>query len=331
MTAKLDPLLPAGDADVNAELLRLLVFLRAPSAAAKGMLLIADRGPGKPVSWSGVEQLNARYGSTLKQITKNPPPTDAIDIAFMLRSVRDGWTPELRRAYFTFLNTAAKASGGASYPGYLTNIRDEALATCSDSERIAVADLTGEDFNPVPDFPVEPPTGPGQEWTLEDALAAVRSTTPKGLSFERGRSLFHAVSCGACHRFSGLGGGVGPDLTSVPNKFDTAYLVEAVINPSKNISDQYQSSMVLLSDGQVLTGLVVEQEDNTILIYSTDPKAAPARVQRSDIEELRPSPISQMPTALLNRLNPGEIRNLVAYIMSGGNADHKAYRGRGGK
>ncbi len=327
--AKLDPQLPAKDANVNAELLRLLVFLRAPSAAAKGMQLIAERGPGKPISWSGVEQLNARYGSTLKQITKNPPPTDAIDIAFMLRHVKKGWTPELRRGYFTFLNTAANASGGASYPGYLTNIREEALATCSNAERAALAELTGEDFNPVPDFAINPPVGPGKEWTLPDALAAVGESKPNNLSFEQGRSLFHSVSCGACHRFSGLGGGVGPDLTSVPNKFDTRYLLEAIIEPSKNISDQYQSSNVLLSSGKVLSGLVVEQDDNTILVYSTDPKAEPTRVNRTDIEDLRPSPTSQMPTALLNQMNPNELRDLVAYIMSGGSASHKLYGGRG--
>ncbi|TWU02209.1 family 16 glycoside hydrolase [Stieleria varia] len=331
LIAKLDPLLPSSDADVNHELLRLLVFLRAPTAAAKGMQLIADRGPGQPVSWSGVEKLNARYGNTLKQITKNPPPTAAIDIALTLRSLRNGWTPGLRRQYFAFLNTAAKASGGASYPSYLTNIRDEALSTCSDSERIALTDLTGENFNPVPDFPIVPPTGPGQEWTLETAMAAVDSANPKKLNFNRGRSLFHAVSCGACHRFSGLGGGVGPDLTSVPNKFTSKYLLEAIIDPSKNISDQYQSSMVLLDSGKVANGLVVDKDDETILVYSSDPKSEPTIVKRDEIEEISVSQTSQMPKGLLNQMSPDELRNLVAYIMSGGNESHKVYRGRGGK
>jgi len=233
-----------------------------------------------------------------------------------------------RRQYFSFLNTPAKASGGASYPGYLTNLREEALATCSDVERSSLVDLTGEDFNPVPDFPITPPIGPGQEWTLQEALTAIEKTSPKSLSFEHGRSLFHAVSCGAYHRFSGLGGGVGPDLTSVPNKFDTRYLLEAIIDPSKNVSDQYQSSLVLLTSGELLSGLVVEQDRDAILVYPSDPKAEPAAVKRSDIEQLRHSPTSQMPTALLNTMNADELRNLVAYIMSGGNEDHKIYRGR---
>ncbi len=328
MVSRFDQLLPSGNVDVDFELLRLLVFLRAPSAPSKGMQLIAQRGESQPVSWSGVEKLNARYGNTLKQITKNPPPTPHIDIAFALRQARLGWTPELRRQYFTFLNTAAKASGGASYPGYLTNIREEALATCSDSERTALVDLTGEDFNPIPDFAITPPVGPGQQWTMESALASTESMNPKQLNFERGRSLFHAVDCGACHRFTGLGGGVGPDLTSVPNKFTKQYLLEAIINPSKDISDQYQAQTVLTSDGRVLNGIVIEHDAKTVLVYSSEPQTAPHRVLTDDIEEIRASPTSQMPSGLLDRMNAQELRDLMAYILSGGDANHKIFRGR---
>ncbi len=326
LISKLDPLLPTADADVNFELLRLLVFLRAPSAATKGMELIASRGPGEAPSWSGIEKLNARYGNTLKQITKNPPPTPAIDIAFALRNVRNGWTPELRLGYFTFLNAAAKAAGGASYPGYLINTREEALATCSDTERTSLAKLTGENFNPVPDFAIEPPVGPGREWTVADALAATDAMPVKKLDFERGRSLFHAVNCGACHRFSGLGGGVGPDLTSVPNKFTKKYLVEAIIDPSKDISDQYQSSLVLVDDGRVLNGLLVDQDESTVMVHLADPTAKSVLLDRAAIEDIQPSKVSQMPSGLLNQMNAEEVAQLIAYMMSGGNADHKTYR-----
>jgi putative heme-binding domain-containing protein len=328
MIAAFDRWLPSKNSDLDFELLRLNVFLHAPSAAAKGMQLIAERGESKPVSWSGVEKLNARYGNTLKQITKNPPPTEAIDIAFVLRNARNGWTPDLRRQYFTFLSTAAKASGGASYPGYLTNIREEALATCSDSERIALADLTGEDFNPVQDFTIKPPVGPGHQWTLEEALSATESMNPKDLNYKEGRSLFHSVSCGACHRFAGLGGGVGPDLTSVPNKFTKQYLVEAIINPSKDVSDQYMAQTVLTSDGQILSGIVINQDSKNVLIYTSDSTVEPYRVSTDDIEEIRPSHVSQMPTGLLDQMNAKELRDLIAYILSGGDTNHKIFRGK---
>ena len=324
--ATFDSCLPATDADVNAELLRVLVYLEAPVAAVKGMALIEANKSPAALDWGGVEKLNATYGATLKRLSENPPPTAAIHFAYMLRNLRKGWTIDLRRQYLTFLNLAAKADGGASYPLYLANIRDEFLATCSDAERIAMKDLSGESFNPVPDFPIEPPLGPGRSWTTAEAMDAVSSAGR--VDFDRGRSLFHATTCGACHRFAGLGGGVGPDLTSVPNKFDTAYLVEAIIDPSKHISDQYQSSMVLLDSGRAITGLVVEQDSKTILVYPSDPAAKPEVVRRDEIETLRPSSLSQMPTGLLNNLNPAEVRDMIAYIMSGGNPEHKTYAGK---
>ena len=324
--AVLNPLLPSEDADVNAELLKLLVYLEAPDAVTNGMALIENRGDTPAVTWAGVEMLNARYGATLKKLAKNPPPTAAIGYAFTLRSARLGWTPELRRQYFTFLNAAGKAAGGASYPGYMANIRDEALALCNNKERLALKELTGEDFNPVPDFPIKPPVGPGRAWTLEETLAATSPDKLAKADFERGRSLFHGANCGACHRFTGLGGGVGPDLTSVPNKFATEYLVKAIIDPSKDISDQYQSSVVSVIDGRILTGLVVEEDAKTILIYSSDAKAKPERVAREDVDSITPSKVSQMPAGLFDTLNPSELQDLVAYIMSGGDPNSKVYR-----
>ena len=47
----------------------------------------------------------------------------------MLRNLRTGWTLKQRRIYFEFLNTAAKGSGGSSFPGFLRNIREESIGT----------------------------------------------------------------------------------------------------------------------------------------------------------------------------------------------------------
>ncbi len=323
--ANLESILPNRDASINLEAIKLLVYLDSPAAVTKGMQLIVDRSPPKAPSWEGVEEMNARYGSALKRLQSKPTPAVEINYAFALRTAKKGWTLELRRKYFEFLNEAGKAGGGASYPGYLENTRDEALASCTDEERIALVDLTGRSFNPVPDFPITPPVGPGKEWTLEEALSATLGKKANGADFERGRNLFHAAQCGACHRFQGLGGGVGPDLTSVPNKFDTRYLIEAMINPSKDISDQYQSSNVLMEDGRTLSGLVIEQDAKTLLVYPSDPKAKRIVVSRDEVEKLTPSKVSQMPAGLLNSLNRDEIKDLTAYIMSGGNPNHKSF------
>ncbi len=319
--AELDPFLPAKSADVDTELIRVLTYLRTPSVISKAMRLIASRGKPELPDWAELASRNQGYGGSVMRMLDNHPPSRELNWAFMLRNLKTGWTLQQRRDYFAFLNVAAKTSGGNSFPGFMTNIREEALANCTDTERAALADITGEDFNPVPDFAIEPPKGPGQEWTVGAALGAARGKP----DFERGRGLYFAVGCGACHRLSGLGGAIGPDLTSIPHKFDERYLVEAIVDPSKDISDQFGSSVVTLKDGGTETGLVIEDGDK-IRLYPPDVKAEPTIIARKNIKSIGQSPVSPMPPGLLNILNAEEVRDLVAYLMAGGNPKDRRYR-----
>lgn len=324
--AELDPLLPAKDGDVNTELIRVLVYLESPSVASKAMALINN--PGKPLvpEWGELIKRNASYGGAIGKLLENPPPSHEIGYAFMLRNLRRGWTVEQRRQYFEFLNRIAKNyHGGASYPGFLENIREEALGNCNDAERAAVADITGENFNPVPDFEVTPPKGPGKVWDQASAEAATRGGHLSKSNFENGRNLFHAIGCAACHRFDGLGGAIGPDVTSVRNKFDMAYVLESIIDPSKAISDQYGSSEVELKSGEALVGLVVESGE-VLKVYPADVKAEPRVVKRSEVKSVKESKISQMPPGLINMLNAQELADLMGYIMSGGDRGAKVYK-----
>ncbi|MDF1812968.1 MAG: c-type cytochrome [Verrucomicrobiales bacterium] len=320
--ASIDPLLPSESDDLNNELIKMLVYLEASSVIEKGMKLITDRKPPAIPDWSELAARNSRYGGTVQAVLNNHPPTREIGYALMLSNLRDGWTMENRRRFFTFLNEAANASGGASYPGFLANIRQQALAGCSDEERSALSDITGENFNPVPDFEIIPPKGPGKVWTLNEAVS---QGSRRGANFENGRSLYFSVGCGACHRFRGLGGGVGPDLTSIPTKFDDKYVIEAIIDPGKDISDQYGSFIVTMKDGSTHNGITVEKGDQ-LEIYLPDPVAKPTVVSKDDVKSIEQSPISQMPPGLINSLNKDELRNLMAYLMSGGNPDDRRFQ-----
>ncbi|MFT4690046.1 MAG: putative heme-binding domain-containing protein [Limisphaerales bacterium] len=320
---ELDRFLPAKSADLNTELIRVLTYLRSPNVVSKTIRLIASRGKPELPNWSELAGRNKGYGGSVMRVLDNPPPIIELNWAFILRNAKTGWNRQQRRAYFTFLNECAKASGGNSYPGFMNNIRAEALANCTDKERTALADITGENFNPVPDFAINPPQGPGKEYTVATASRAAGGKA----DFENGRSLYFAIGCGTCHRLSGLGGAIGPDLTSIPHKFDKNYLIEAIVNPSKDISDQYGSSVITLKNGQKHIGLAIEQDDE-IKLYPPDVKAQPTVFARKSIKSIEQSPISQMPAGLLNFLNPQEVRDLVAYLMAGGNPKDRSYTRR---
>lgn len=322
--AELNPLLPHENADVNTELVRVLVYLEAPSVIGKTMDLIVNRGAPEVPDWTELASRNPGYGGKIQEMLQNHPPSREIGYAFMLRNLRNGWTLKQRRQYFEFLNEAAQHTGGASFAGFLTNLRDEALGNCTNKERAALADVTGENFNPVPDFEIVPPKGPGRNWTVEEAAKHTNSGQLRQADFETGRGLFHAIGCAACHRFDGLGGDIGPDLTSIRNKFDSVYVLESILKPSEAISDQYGSFTVTMKNGDTHLGLVVEREDS-VDIYPPVNGIEPVTVNAADVEKIEQSPVSQMPPGLINGLNGDEVRDLVAYLMSGGDPEAKVY------
>ncbi|MGY8687922.1 MAG: c-type cytochrome [Verrucomicrobiales bacterium] len=326
LIAQFDPLLPSSSDAVSLELVEMLVYLDAPSVVEKGLALMTqDRAPTPP-DWSQVLVRNGGYGGGIQKMLDSPPPTQGLAYAFALRNVRYGWSLDQRRTYLTFLKGAEGHPGGASYNGFIENMRADSLENSSHAERAALADVTGKAAEAVVAFQAKPPKGPGKAWTVDEAVDAI-GTRLTGRNFESGRNLFHATACASCHLFNGEGGAIGPDLSSVRNKFSHRDLLESIIEPSKVISDQYGSKEVALKNGKTHAGLVVEKKDaGTLEIYLPDPKTPPVIVKASDVASVKDSPISQMPPALVHTLCEEEMLDLVAYLMSRGNRKDSAFQ-----
>src|SRR5688500_16727282 len=80
----------------------------------------------------------------------------------------------------------------------------------------------------------------------------------KSGSAAAGRPVYEKL-CAGCHRFGAIGKDVGPDLTTLTSRFKRRDILEATLWPSKIISDQYQSEMLELSDGSIVTGVLVRE------------------------------------------------------------------------
>ncbi|MDX1640008.1 MAG: c-type cytochrome, partial [Balneolaceae bacterium] len=332
VTNRLQEMLPSDDDRVNVELIRALVYLKDTRVIEKALTLMQRDNEPSPPNWSKtLLERNERYGGTISDMIENPPPTTKLEYAFMLRNLGTGWTIEQRREYFTFINQAAEAMGGASYTGFLERMRSEALAKATEEEIEAVSDITGVSLAQEPDFEINPPEGPGRQWTIDGAMEVLygdgegRGRTIQGdLDFERGRSLFHAIGCASCHRMGGYGGNIGPDLNNVDRRFGVEGVVEKIIYPNRLISDQYGSSEVTLNNGDSVTGLVVERGEE-LRVYTRDPDQPPTVIPRDQVASVEPVDVSQMPPGLINSLNPDELRDLMAYIKAGGNPDDETY------
>ncbi len=150
LAAKLDALYPTKKYFEDAELVQLLVYLESPTVVEKTLRLMDQLGPEPKPEWGYLVERNASYGGTVGKMLADMPPVRAIHFAFVLRNVKSGWTLDQRRKYFEFFIGAAKHPGGNSYAKFLMQFRDDALATCSDAEKIVLEPLANRSLIAAP-------------------------------------------------------------------------------------------------------------------------------------------------------------------------------------
>jgi len=301
LIARLDPLFPAKDTELNWLLCETLVYLQSPRVAAKAITLIADA----------------------------PTQEEQIEYARSLRMLTAGWTTELRTAYFEWFLKAANYRGGASFEKFIEFIRTDAVASLTDSEKSALVELLAkkpekksalENLGTI--FAGRKPT----DWKLEE-LSATARTGLKARSFENGRKMFAAAACFTCHRFGNEGGMNGPDLSAAGRRYSPHDLLDQIINPSKVINEQFSAVTIVTTSGKVHTGVVVNLNGDALILNTdlTDPNQR-VTIDRKQIEEMEPSKTSPMPVNLLGLLTKDEVLDLLAYVLSSGDKTNAMFK-----
>jgi putative heme-binding domain-containing protein len=134
---------------------------------------------------------------------------------------------------------------------------------------------------------------------------------------KRGRSIYmdpRGVGCAKCHRVNGIGGEGGPDLSKVASTYGRAELVDAILSPSKKIADGYRLTTIALVGGVVLSGTVIDNQDE--LITLVDSQGEKHTVRKTEIEQKTERDGSSMPEGLHTGLSLQEFADLVAYLES---------------
>jgi putative heme-binding domain-containing protein len=295
--AQLDQHFPGYNALVNRELGANIVYLNAPG--------IIDRA--------------------VNQLRTASAQEDQIHYAFILREATEGWTAESRKAYFEWFFESASQRGGASFGGFLANIRNVALGKLDDKAKRELGPLTGDlpaQKDPLADLAPRPLV---KQWTVSELEGELAKTKAKP-DFAKGREMVAIAQCFKCHRFAGQGGIQGPDLTASSGRFSQRDMLVHILEPDKEISDQYQATQFLTASGKVVIGRVANMNGNDIAIVTN--MLAPGdftNIQRDDIEEQQPSRTSMMPSGLLDTLTAEEVHHLLAYLRSGGDPQHAVY------
>ncbi len=323
LAAALEPRFPHADPRAGVMLAELLVFLESPTIVAKVIPLLRvaepEAGAGEDLGGERLVARNDRYAAAFRRVAAHRPDRRQIAYAYLLRNATVGWTAELRREFFSWFPRSASWRGGMSFPGFLDNIRTETLARIADpAERARLAELSAKPPHAFVAGAVAP-EGPGADYTVESAMGHFDQRLTNR-DFARGRAMFAATACIACHRFGDEGSGVGPDITGAGNRYSVRDLLENIIEPSKVISDLYGGEQFGLPNGDVLIGRVLREEDGMLMVM-TNPFDADdlRRIDPTTLRSREPHPISTMPPGLVNGLNPEELKDLVAYLLSGGN------------
>ncbi|MEM8671828.1 MAG: c-type cytochrome [Planctomycetota bacterium] len=296
--SKIGDKFPTGNNEVDRELAQVLAYLQAPEVVA----------------------------SIVKELRTSPSQENQIHYAMTLRNVREGWDADSREAYFQWFTDIGSARGGMSFGGFIGNIKKAALEIVPQDEITRLADV----INP----PVRPDSagdGPERElvkeWAVDDLAEGIASDD-RVPDFEQGKMVFAAAQCYKCHRMGVQGGILGPDLTAAGGRFSVKDLLVSMIEPNKEVSDQYGATQFLTVDGRVITGRVVNMNGNQLRVMTNmlDPSKL-ENINRDDIEQTRASRTSMMPSGLLNTFTEEEIADLIAYLRAGGRKAHPIYKG----
>ena len=138
--------------------------------------------------------------------------------------------------------------------------------------------------------------------------------TLHGGNGDAGKKVFYEkteVSCVRCHRIGGDGGKVGPNLSGIGKLKDRRYILEAIVEPSKQIAAGHAQVVVITDEGLMYTGVVKEDNENEIGLM--DPEGKVTRIEKEAIEGMKAGK-SGMPNDLHKELTMTELRDLVEYL-----------------
>ncbi|WP_162006624.1 c-type cytochrome [Roseimaritima sediminicola] len=169
-------------------------------------------------------------------------------------------------------------------------------------------------------LPPEDPIGSNRSFVQAWTVADFKDQLPGGLrgrSPEIGQRIFAEASCLNCHKVKGDGGAVGPELTDVYRRWkgDSVAVLREILDPSHRIDPQYAMHVILTVDGRTLTGLVVDEDKDTISIVENPEAKEPTVIPQDDIEDIVKTSKSMMPKALMDQYTQDEVLELLAYLQ----------------
>lgn len=147
---------------------------------------------------------------------------------------------------------------------------------------------------------------------LRSVAASKRSVSAVG-DAGRGKVLFEGKGqCATCHRVAGVGGRLGPELSTIGQVRRAAELEQSVLDPNAEVLPTNRFYRVVTRDGATVTGRLLNHDTFTVqLLDATEQLRSFAK---ADLRE-QGFIASPMPAGK-GTLSPQEVTDVVSYLVS---------------
>ncbi len=150
--------------------------------------------------------------------------------------------------------------------------------------------------------------------TKMQELMAKRRSSFAGLKTDQGRGaqVFNQ-KCATCHQIGGQGAKVGPQLDGVGYR-GLDRLIEDVLDPNRNVDQAFRTTSLALKDGQVISGLLLREEGEVLVLADTNGKDV--RISKSSVDERSVSSLSPMPANMGEQVSEAEFADLMGFLLT---------------
>ncbi len=278
----------------------------------------------KPDQAEGIEAVRMLLAQgqrpRLKEALEQRPAEDQLRIVEVLGRSSDNRAVDLLRDVMLDADRAAELRRAAVHGLAQVRAGAEYLVARAENEGVPV-DLTqavAADLHQVPWDDLRNranllfPLAPAKD---NQPLPSIRDLARGQGETEAGRKVFlESGTCAKCHVVRGEGKAVGPELSEIGDKLSREALFESILYPSAGISHSFETYTVELTDGNVVSGILVSQTDEAIEIKNNE--GVVRRFAPSDVEHLTRQPVSLMPADLHQALTEQDLVNLVEYLRT---------------
>jgi putative heme-binding domain-containing protein len=154
-----------------------------------------------------------------------------------------------------------------------------------------------------------PPPTAERDRLIAERRAAFNRTKA---SATKGADVFKQY-CVVCHTLEGQGALIGPQLDGIGSR-GVDRLLEDILDPNRNVDRAFRTTLLMMNDGDVQSGLYRRDEGEMAIIAQSNGKEL--SVPRKDIRERRTSETSLMPDNFGDAIPKGDFNDLMAFLLS---------------